>query len=123
MARLNIQTGWGAELSAQACACFHDLQEAEDILLRLELHPALQANRGIWGEYRRLLEEIRSTQQRVQAIERFLQDSMEQYEQLEMRLVRQAQELGAGGLSADTAHINQLERLFQPSHAAGQEKE
>ena len=48
---------------------------------------------------------------------------MEQYEQLEMRLVRQAQELGAGGLSADTAHINQLERLFQPSHAAGQEKE
>ena len=62
MARLNIQTGWGAELSGLACACFHDLQEAEDILLRLKLHPALQANRGIWGEYRRLLEEIRSTQ-------------------------------------------------------------
>ena len=106
MAGLKVQTGWGDELSAEACACLQHIKEAETLLAGLSPDPALTADSNFRAKYQSLCEGVKASEIKMKKI-------MEQYERMEMQLTMEAQNLGIGTLLTGTPQMEHLKNLFE----------
>lgn len=113
MAGLKVQTGWGDELSVEACACLQHIKEAEAIIAALSPDPALTADFNFRTKYQKLCDGMKASEVKVKKIGAFIEASMEQYERLEKRLAMEAQNLGIGTLLTGTPQMEHLKNLFE----------
>ena len=112
MAELKIQTGWGAELSADAQDCLQLIREAASVLRSLNLDPALEADRNIQSSLLKLMKSLEETENRVDRISAFLESGLRTYESLERELTEEARKLGSGvflpEVTDSTSHLRSL---------------
>ena len=112
MAEIRVQTGWGGELASEAHSCLQQVREASAILESLNLDKALMAEGNIRNTYQKLQSYLEKTENRIRKMNKFLEPSMQQYEQLERKLLLEAQNLGAGILPANISSAEHLRKMF-----------
>ena len=127
MAEMKIQTGWGAELSADAQDCFQLIREAASVLRSLNLDPALEADRNIQSSLLKLMKSLEETENRVDRISAFLESGLRTYESLERELTEEARKLGSGvflpEVTDSTSHLRSLFEENSKNSNRSEEKE
>ncbi len=127
MAELKIQTGWGAELSADAQDCLQLIREAASVLRSLNLDPALEADRNIQSSLLKLMKSLEETENRVDRISVFLESGLRTYESLERELTEEARKLTSGvflpEVTDSTSHLRSLFEENSKNSNRSEEKE